>query len=61
LYDPTTGGCYDGLEPRGVNINQGAESTLAWLHSLLAIYDHTHGPTREEKGAVAMKGIEEEE
>ncbi len=33
LYDPETGGCRDGLEPRGVNQNQGAESTLAWLIS----------------------------
>ncbi|SHK47145.1 glycosyltransferase family 4 protein [Rhodothermus profundi] len=35
LYDPSTGGCYDGLQPNGVNENQGAESTLAFLLSLL--------------------------
>lgn len=28
---PRTGGCHDGLSPRGVNRNQGAESTLMWL------------------------------
>lgn len=28
---PATGGCHDGLEPHGVNLNQGAESTLMWL------------------------------
>ena len=28
------GGCHDGLEPRGVNLNQGAESTLMWLTAL---------------------------
>jgi hypothetical protein len=33
-----TGGCHDGLTPTGVNENQGAESTLAWLHSLLQIH-----------------------
>ena len=28
---PGTGGCHDGLAPRHVNGNQGAESTLMWL------------------------------
>ncbi len=31
LYDPSSGGCCDGLHSFGVNANQGAESTLAWL------------------------------
>lgn len=35
VYDPITGGCRDGLNPNGVNENKGAESTLAWLSSLL--------------------------
>jgi len=35
LYDPTTGGCRDGLHPDRANENQGAESTLAFLTSLL--------------------------
>ncbi|MDI6907699.1 MAG: glycosyltransferase family 4 protein [Thermoanaerobacterales bacterium] len=39
LYDFTTGGCCDGLMPQGVNPNQGAESTLAWLISLLSILE----------------------
>jgi len=34
LYDPATGGCCDGLQEDRVNRNQGAESTLAFLHSL---------------------------
>ncbi len=34
LYDPTTGGCCDGLQEDGINRNQGAESTLAFLLSL---------------------------
>lgn len=37
LYDPNTGGCRDGLIPAGVNLNQGAESTLAHLISRLEI------------------------
>jgi len=35
LYDATTGGCRDGLHPDRVNENQGAESTLSFLMSLL--------------------------
>ena len=31
VYDPTTGGCRDGLDPDRPNENQGAESTLAFL------------------------------
>lgn len=34
LADPLTGGCYDGLHRGGLNRNQGAESTLAWLWTL---------------------------
>src|SRR6185437_9648854 len=35
LYDPSTGGCRDGLHPERVNENQGAESTLAFLMALV--------------------------
>jgi len=38
LYDHASGGCRDGLEQDGVNENQGAESTLSYILSLLAIY-----------------------
>ncbi len=37
IYDPTTGGCRDGLHPDRLNENQGAESTLAFLQSLLEL------------------------
>ncbi|OQP68585.1 glycosyltransferase [Niastella populi] len=38
LYDFSTGGCADGLHSEGINLNQGAESTLAyWLsHEVVA-------------------------
>ncbi len=36
LYEPNTGGGYDGLEPRGCNSNQGAESTLAMVATFQA-------------------------
>ena len=51
VYDPTTGGCRDGLHPDRPNENQGAESTLAFLQSLLELRlaenigqpkEHTH-------------------
>jgi glycosyltransferase involved in cell wall biosynthesis len=35
LYDPTTGGCRDGLHADRINQNQGAESTLSFLMALL--------------------------
>ena len=38
LYDHATGGCRDGLHASSVNDNQGAESTLAWLHALLQMH-----------------------
>lgn len=39
LYDFSTGGCRDGLQADGPNLNQGAESTLAWLIALLTLHD----------------------
>ena len=38
LYDHETKGCADGLQPHGVNRNQGAESTLAYLISHLVVF-----------------------
>ena len=40
LYDHRTGGCRDGLHATRVNDNEGAESTLAWLHALLQMHAH---------------------
>jgi hypothetical protein len=34
LYNPSSGGCYDGLHFDRINLNQGAESTLAFLLAL---------------------------
>jgi glycosyltransferase involved in cell wall biosynthesis len=38
IYNYQTGGCRDGLHSQGTNANEGAESTLAWLISLLTMY-----------------------
>jgi hypothetical protein len=40
MWDPGTGGGYDGLTDHGPNLNQGAESTLA----LVATLQHARGP-----------------
>jgi len=45
LYDPVTGGCFDGLQPDRLNLNQGAESTLSYLMAHLAIL-RGHGQRR---------------
>ena len=37
VYNPATGGGHDGIEEHGVNLNQGAESTLSYLVSLLTV------------------------
>ena len=37
IYDPTTGGCRDGLHPDRTNENQGAESSLAYLQAVLEL------------------------
>ena len=36
IYDEVTGGCHDGLGKDGVNLNQGAESTISYLLARLA-------------------------
>lgn len=35
IYNSETGGCYDGITPRGLNLNQGAEATVSYLMSRL--------------------------
>ena len=37
VYNPITGGCYDGVEELNVNLNQGAESTISYLMARLSI------------------------
>ena len=37
VYDPVTGGCYDGLSQNRTNLNQGAESTLSYLLARLTL------------------------
>lgn len=37
IYNPCTGGCYDGLEETNINLNQGAESTVSYLMARLTV------------------------
>ncbi|AJW65143.1 Spore coat protein SA [Elizabethkingia miricola] len=37
IYNPATGGCYDGLEEYNVNLNQGAESAVSYLMARLCL------------------------
>ncbi len=37
VYNPCTGGCYDGLEDTYINLNQGAESTVSYLMARMVI------------------------
>ena len=46
IADDTTGACRDGLHPDGVNQNQGAESTIAWLHASMNSIPHVGPPRR---------------
>lgn len=44
VYNPCTGGCFDGLEEHSVNLNQGAESTLSYLMARLTINKYFGNP-----------------
>ena len=35
VYNQVTGGCHDGIHPNGINLNQGAESTITYLSSII--------------------------
>ena len=37
IYNPCTGGCYDGLEDSYINLNQGAESSVSYLMARLTV------------------------
>lgn len=39
MFDERTGGGFDGLEARGVNLNQGAESTMAYVTTMALAND----------------------
>ena len=50
MFDERTGGCFDGLQVDGPNLNQGAESTIALLTALRQAHDVD---LRQAQGCVA--------
>ena len=40
VYNPLSGGCYDGVEQFHINLNQGAESTVSYLLSRLTMEEY---------------------
>lgn len=56
LYDYETHGCCDGFENTGVNRNQGAESSLAYLISHLTVlkaYEEFYSVTQERRASIS--------
>ena len=39
VYDWATGGCYDGVGEKSINLNQGAESTISYLLARFSFED----------------------
>lgn len=53
LADVRCGACYDGLQPAGLNQNQGAESTLAFLWTELRQYEQQSLSENHNAGVVS--------
>lgn len=55
IYNPCTGGCFDGLEEHSVNLNQGAESTVSYLMARLTLEKHLRRMQRRATKVYALK------
>lgn len=53
LVEVRRGACFDGLQPSGVNRNQGAESTLAYLWAEVRHAEVQHAPGDQETAAAS--------
>ena len=59
LYDLATGACADGLEPQGLSMNQGAESVICALLTLLVVAEKRDSVTKKRSGdAVTLAATE---
>lgn len=54
IYNPCTGGCYDGLEDQYINLNQGAESTVSYLMARLTIEKHLQEKQSKKKNEMML-------
>lgn len=59
LYDPETRGCFDGLTRNGVNLNQGAESTLSFVISQLAMQEIIKDIQKEESAKDPLNPVKQ--
>ena len=57
IYNPCTGGCYDGLEKTHVNLNQGAESTVSYLMARLTLEKYLRAENRSDNRQVSHKRV----
>lgn len=55
VYNPCTGGCYDGVEAQSVNLNQGAESTLSYLMARLSVQRMSESEKNNEENIRHLK------
>jgi hypothetical protein len=60
IYNPCTGGCYDGLEENYVNLNQGAESTVSYLMARLTIEKYLRGEQAKKEDIIEELFLEEQ-
>ena len=44
VYNSDTGGCYDGITPKGLNLNMGAEAIVCYLSAALEVQSMEHHP-----------------
>ncbi|MGE5393899.1 MAG: glycosyltransferase [Candidatus Saccharibacteria bacterium] len=49
IYNPRTGGCFDGLEENNVNLNQGAESMVSYLMARLTVEKQAKAKPRKKQ------------
>jgi glycosyltransferase involved in cell wall biosynthesis len=55
IYNPCTGGCYDGLEEDYINLNQGAESTVSYLMARLKMEKYFGSKTVKRSSKINLK------
>lgn len=61
IYNPCTGGCYDGLEETHVNLNQGAESTLSYMLARLTLEKYNVSAVKQKEFQIPDLKPEEDE
>ena len=54
VYNPCTGGCYDGLEENYINLNQGAESTVSYLMARLTMQKQLNQKVRKSNDTLVL-------